>query len=324
MMIAPSGMLDRRRRGTQVSAPDNVLVGTASWTGASLVKSRKFYPRGVNSAAARLAFYASRFPLVEVDSSYYALPSQRNAETWVKGTPEGFTFNVKAFRLFTGHQTPPRGLPNDLLLALDGHFKAKSSLQYKDAPEAVLDVLWQRFEQAIRPLRDAGRLGVVHFQFAPWVTRTRRACEHIAACAARLPGYRIAVEFRHHSWFEPERIDSTLSFLREHDLVHVVADEPQGFANSIPAVWQVTQPELAVVRLHGRNRDTWTMTDAPDSSYRFNYDYPPEELAALAAEVRRIAERVRRVHVVFNNNYEDQGQRNAAAFLETLGSSVAG
>jgi len=306
-----------------VGAADNVLVGTASWTGASLVKSRKFYPRGVNSAAARLAWYADRFSLVEVDSSYYALPSQRNSATWARNTPAGFTFNVKAFRLFTGHQTPPRALPNDVIRALEAQLASHRGLYYKDTPADVLDVLWDRFEQAIRPLREAGKLGVVHFQFAPWVTGTRRALDHIAACAARLPGYRIAVEFRHRSWFEPSRIDSTLSFLRERGLVHVVADEPQGFANSIPAVWEVTQPELAVVRLHGRNRETWTMTDTPDSSYRFNYDYPPGELAELAAEVRRLALRAQRVHVVFNNNYEDQGQRNAAAFIAQLAGSTA-
>jgi uncharacterized protein YecE (DUF72 family) len=307
-----------------MSLPDNILVGTASWTGASLVKSRKFYPRGVSSSAARLEFYASRFSLVELDSSYYALPSERNSVTWVRRTPEGFTFNVKAFRLFTGHQTPPRALPPDLLDALQGPFEARANLQYKDTPAEVLDVLWERFERAIRPLHEAGKLGVVHFQFAPWVTRTRRARDHIAACAARLPGYRLAIEFRHRSWFDDtSAVDSTLSFLREHSLVHVVADEPQGFANSIPAVWEVTHPELALVRLHGRNRDTWRITDAPDSSWRFNYDYPPHELDELAGEVRRLAERAPRVQVVFNNNYEDQGQRNAAAFIESLRSSRA-
>jgi uncharacterized protein YecE (DUF72 family) len=295
-----------------------ILVGTASWTGASLLKSRKFYPRGVSSSAARLAYYASRFRLVEVDSSYYALPSERNSEGWATQTPDGFTFNVKAFRLFTGHQTPPRAIPNDLLDALRPQFEASRNIYYKDTPAEVLDVLWDRFERAIRPLRDAGKLGVVHFQFAPWVMGSRRAREHVVACAQRLPGYRIAVEFRHQSWFDDGHRDATLAFEREHGFAHVIVDGPQGFANSVPQVWEATRPDLAIVRLHGRNANTWNMKDAPDSSHRFNYDYPPQELGELAVEVKRIAEKVQRVHVVFNNNYEDQGQRNALAFLERL------
>ncbi|MGH8310326.1 MAG: DUF72 domain-containing protein [Steroidobacteraceae bacterium] len=301
-----------------MSGAENILVGTASWTGASLVKSRKFYPAHVTTAAGRLAYYASHFRLVEVDSSYYALPSARNSESWTRNTPDGFTFNIKAFRLFTGHQTPARAFPKDILQVLAEHFETNPHLFYRDTPEDVRGALWDRFVEAIRPLRDAGKLGVVHFQFAPWVTYSTLALDHIRACAERLPGYRMAVEFRHRSWFDDAHRDRTLAFEHEHGLAHVVADEPQGFANSIPAVWEATRSDVAIVRLHGRNAETWTMTDAPDSSYRFNYDYSPEELAGIAADVRRLARKAERVHVVFNNNYEDQGQRNARSFMERL------
>ena len=91
-----------------------ILVGTTSWTEKTLVESRRFYPSDVHTAEARLRFYASQFPVVEVDSSYYGLPSSRNAGLWAERTPDGFVFDVKAFRLLTQHQTPPDALPKDI------------------------------------------------------------------------------------------------------------------------------------------------------------------------------------------------------------------
>ena len=90
-------------------------IGTASWTDKSLLDSGKYYPADCKSAEARLRYYASEFPLVEVDSTYYGMPAERNSVLWTERTPEDFTFNVKAFRLFTSHQTqpkfPPQGCP---------------------------------------------------------------------------------------------------------------------------------------------------------------------------------------------------------------------
>lgn len=96
----------------------SILIGTASWTDKSLIDSKLFCPSLANTAEERLRYYASRFPLVEVDSSYYALPSAQNSVLWVSRTPEGFLFNIKAFRLFTQHQTPPAALPKDIREAL--------------------------------------------------------------------------------------------------------------------------------------------------------------------------------------------------------------
>jgi uncharacterized protein YecE (DUF72 family) len=82
----------------------HILVGTTSWTEKTLLESGRFYPPGVLTAEARLRLYATQFPVVEVDSSYYGLPSARNASLWPERTPDGFVFDVKAFRLFTQHQ----------------------------------------------------------------------------------------------------------------------------------------------------------------------------------------------------------------------------
>jgi uncharacterized protein YecE (DUF72 family) len=287
-----------------------ILIGTASWTDKSLIDSKLFYPPEVKSPEERLKFYASRFPLVEVDSSYYALPSERNAALWAERTPAEFVFDVKSFRLFTQHQTPPQALPADIRAALGP--VEKKNVYYRDVPEELCVELWTRFRSAIRPLQAAGKLGVVLFQFPPWFVYGRQNVEHIEECAKIMAGCRIAVEFRHRSWLDEAHRAEVLEFERAHGLAHVVADEPQGFANSIPAVWEATSPEVAVVRLHGRNAATWNIKGAESSAERFNYVYSPEELGGLAASIRDLSGAVQQVHVVFNNNFGNYAQRNAA------------
>lgn len=301
--------------------PRNVLVGTASWTDKSLIETKRFYPKGCNSAEERLRYYASQFPMVEVDSSYYALPSSRNAELWVERTPRQFRFNVKAFRIFTGHQTPAQALPKDIAGALKEHFASKRNVYYKDLPEEIRDDLWARFERGIHPLHEAGKLTAVHFQFPPWVVPSRDWHAHIEECAARLPGYQLATEFRQQTWFDEEHRDATLNFERQHGFAHVVVDAPQGFKNSVPQVWEAASPDLAIVRLHGRNTETWNVKGTTAASDRFNYDYPENELADLADQIQHLAKHVELVQVVFNNNYEDQGQRNAKTLEKLLGTS---
>lgn len=297
--------------------PARILVGTASWTDPSLIKSRAFYPRGCSSPEARLRYYATRFPLVEVNSSYYALPTAANAALWAERTPRDFVFHVKAFRLLTGHQTPLEALPARLRDAFP-HKPGRTTAYYKDAPTEVRDEVWRLFEAGVQPLQAAAKLGALHFQFPPWMVFSRAAFEHIEECRARLADYTLSVEFRHASWFHADHRQQTLAFERDLQLSHVVVDAPLGFANSVPAVWEATNPELAVVRLHGRNAQTWNARgDA--ASDRFDYDYSDAELEGLVAPIRELARLVRRLVVVFNNNFQDQGQRNATTLMGLLG-----
>ena len=298
-----------------------VLVGTASWSSKTLVDSGRFYPPGVSSAEARLRYYASRFALVEVDSSYYAMPSAATAQLWAERTPNAFVMNLKAFRLFTGHQTSPTVLPKDIRAALPPSTSA--NLYYRDLPAEIVDELWRRFIEALAPLRASGRLGLVHFQFAPWLLRDAAGHAHVRQCVERMAGHTVSVEFRQRSGFDGEHaVASTLAFERELGVVHTVVDGPQGFSNSVPALWEATHPGFALLRLHGRNAETWNMKGARDSSERFNYDYSDAELAALAIQVERLAAQVHTTHVVFNNNMEDQGQRNASALAQLLRARV--
>src|SRR5437879_4504389 len=91
-----------------------VLVGTASWTDPTMTATGVFYPKGADTAEERLAYYASSFPVVEVDATYYALPAERTAQLWAERTPPDFTFDIKPHPLMTGQGTAPRRLPNAL------------------------------------------------------------------------------------------------------------------------------------------------------------------------------------------------------------------
>ncbi|HKE42184.1 MAG TPA: DUF72 domain-containing protein [Casimicrobiaceae bacterium] len=292
----------------------NILVGTASWTDKTLITSGRFYPPKCNSPEERLRFYASQFPLVEIDSSYYAMPKPEVAQLWAERTPPEFTFNIKAFRLFTGHQTAAAVLPKEIVEAL-GPIN-KKNVYYKDLPRELTDEMWRQYREGIEPLRRSGKLIAVHFQFAPWVAFHPKNREHIEECQKQLHDHQLAIEFRNRTWFEGRHAAVTLGFERERKLVNVIVDEPQGMPNTIPAVWEVTNPALAIVRLHGRNHETWNKRGLMSSAQRFNYDYRDDELQELGKKIEAIS--AASVHVVLNNNYEDQGQRNARTLMSLI------
>ena len=294
----------------------NILVGSASWTDKTLIACGRFYPPACTTAEQRLRFYAQQFPLVEVDSSYYALPTAQVARLWAERTPRDFTFNVKAFRLFTGHQALPTVLPRDMQKALGPD--VKRTLYYEDLPAELRDELWRAFREALAPLAAAGKLGAVHFQFAPWVLRDRAGIAHVEHCVERMPGFLLAAEFRHATWFHGEHLERTIDWERALGLVHTVVDSPQGFTNCVPCVWDVTNPRLAIVRLHGRNKETWNKKGLAASSARFDYQYSPDELAAMVPEIRHLGTLAEHVHVIFNTNHEDQGQVGARMLRELL------
>lgn len=287
----------------------DILIGTCSWTDPTLIESGRFYPAWARSAEARLQYYTSQFGLVEVDSSYYALPSERTGQLWVERTGEKFIFDVKAFRLFTQHPTPLTALPKDIKQALPLDVKEKATIYQRDMPTELISELWIRFERALLPLDSAGKLGVVLCQFPPWFYPGEQQRDYILSCRERLPQYRIAIEFRHSSWVNDKNRERTLSFLRDNDLPFVCVDEPQGFRSSIPPVVAATS-DLALVRFHGRNREMWE-TKGISAAERFNYLYSQEELKEWVPRIKELASMTRQLHVLFNNCHRDKAVVNA-------------
>ncbi|MEU3947238.1 DUF72 domain-containing protein [Streptomyces sp. NPDC029526] len=278
----------------------DILVGTCSWTDRALIGSG-WYPPGRRDAEGRLRYYAERFPVVEVDASYYALPSARNSRLWVERTPEDFVFDVKAFSLLTGHPTRgavmPPGLPPD------------------GRDPRVRDAVWERFAEGITPLRDGGRLGAVLFQFPPWVRAGARGEDFVEECARRARGWPVAVEFRHPSWWEEGRADRTSHLLTRWGVAAVGIDMAQSLPSSIPPVAPVTSSRLSVVRFHGRST-AWGRGSKED---RFRHRYQEDELTGWIPRLRELAGRTDQVHVLFNNCCGDAAVRAAEDMSRLLG-----
>jgi len=288
----------------------DILVGTCSWTDPTLIESGRFYPSWARSAEARLQYYASQFPIVEVDSSYYALLNERTSGLWARRTGEKFIFDIKAFRLFTQHPTPLSAFPRDIREALPEELKEKTNVYSRDVPTELTDELWERFERALLPLDSSGKLGVVLFQFPPWFYPGNEQRDYILSCKERFPQYRIAVEFRHNSWVNEKNIERTLNFLRDNSLPYVCVDEPQGFKSSLPPVAEATS-DIGLIRFHGRNKETWEKKGV-SATERFNYLYSDEELKEWIPRVKELASKTRQLHVLFNNCYADKAVVNAS------------
>jgi uncharacterized protein YecE (DUF72 family) len=290
--------------------PGRVLVGISSWTEPTLIKQGDFYPKEAKSAEERLKFYASQFPIVEVDSSYYFPPSERNSVLWLERTPKDFTFNIKAYALLTQHPTKVDSLYKEVKEALPEELLAKRNVYVDKMPAELVDEVWQRFHDALMPLHSAGKLGAVLFQFPQWFVIGRKNKDYILDCQRRLKDFRIAVEFRHKTWMEERNQDETLSFLEDHDLTYVCVDMPQGFDSSLPPVAAATSKELAMVRFHGRKSETWE-AKTKTAAERFEYEYSQKELAGWAPKVQELAGQAKETHAVMNNCYANYAVKNA-------------
>jgi len=271
-----------------------------------------WYPPEANTPEQRLRYYARQFGLVEVDATYYALPAEQTAVAWAARTPAAFTFNIKAFSLFTQHPTRVAALPADL--RADVEKTGKDRVYLKDVDPAVVDQAWERFTAALEPLREAGKLGAILLQFPPWFPISRANKEYIVSCAQRVAPRQVCVEFRNRTWMTPDNQQETLGFLSDHQLPYVCVDMPQGYRDSIPPVVAATAPGLAVVRLHGHS-DKW---ESKDIHERFGYRYTEQELAGWAPKIAALARDADETHVLFNNCYRDYAQVNAQQLADLL------
>lgn len=287
----------------------SILVGTCSWTDSALVAGG-WYPPSAKGAEGRLRHYAERFALVEVDATYYGLPSRRNSELWAERTPSGFVFDVKAFSLLTGHPTRIGSLP----APLRPPGSANARVRADSLPPDVVDEVWRRFSDALEPLRTADRLGAVLMQFPPSLRPGPEAEGFVADCLGRANAFaRPAVEFRDPRWYAPERCSATAALAERCGAALVAVDTVRGLPSSVPPVAVATTRELSVVRFHGRSPH-WG-TGGKEDAYR--HRYAEEELAEWVPRIRALAERTEQVHVLFNNCCGDAAV-SAAEAMETL------
>lgn len=300
----------------RVSGRDKVLIGTCSWTDPTLIASG-WYPEDIaKKPDERLRYYAERFPLVENDASYYAIPDQKQAKLWVERTPDHFKMNFKAFGTITTHPTDPKRLPKELRESLPEDALEKRRLYPKDFPKEVLDEVHARFWVGLEPLRKSGKLGAILLQYPEWFPIGSKNKAEILRARELLPDDTLAVEFRNRTWMEERNQEETLAFLRQNGLTYVSVDEPQGFPSSIPPVAAVTAP-LAIVRFHGRNAENWKKPGLT-AAERFDYEYRLPELKEWLPKIKRLEEEADEVHLLMNNCYGDKAVNNARDLSELL------
>ncbi|OGO58449.1 MAG: hypothetical protein A2V85_06325 [Chloroflexi bacterium RBG_16_72_14] len=302
-----------------------IRVGTASWTDPTMTAAGVFYPSEADTAEERLQFYASRFPVVEVDATYYALPSRRLSELWVERTPPDFVFDIKAHALLTGQPTETKRLPKGLREALPATLASKARLYAKDLPGELLAEVWRLFADGLAPLAEAGQLGAVFLQYPKWFFTSSENRDAIREAKAALEshGLRVAVEFRNGSWFNEKNAERTLRFLEDESVALVMVDAPQGFKSSVPPVVATTTPGLAVVRFHGRRTATWEAMAGLPTVERFRYLYDRDELREWVPRVVEAASQSEDVHVLMNNCYANYGSTNARELAALLAEDLA-
>jgi uncharacterized protein YecE (DUF72 family) len=271
-----------------------IRIGTCSWADEAL--SKYWYPKGL-PAGQRLSYYAERFDTVEVDSTYYRLPGEEMVERWAERTPDGFVMHAKAFGLMTRHPVKLEQLPTDLRDEAPRDDRGRVDRPSREFRAEI----FRRFLTAFEPLRSAGKLGGILFQFPPYVVPKEASFDYLAWAREQLGDDEMLVEFRHRSWYEDEHREETLRFLEEHRMSHVVVDAPRSEGKNVPlTVLALTRPFL-YVRMHGRNAETWNVRGR-SAAERFDYLYPEKELAELVEPLRELSAQAEQAYVVFNNN----------------------
>ena len=291
-------------------AAGRIVVGTASWTDRTLTARGVFYPPAAASPEERLRYYATQFPMVEVDATYYALMAPRVSANWVERSPPHFVFDIKAFAFMTGHPAETARLPADLRAALPKEVAQKPRVYPKDLPSEVRTAIWTAFLESIAPLQQSGKLGAVLLQYPRWFLPNAATKAAVVEARDRLQGITCAVEFRNRRWFTPQTTERTLRFLADNNLPYVAVDEPQGLDSSVPPVVDVTSQALAVVRMHGRRGDLWERPGV-STTERYRYLYDSRELTEWVPRIKSLAGKATSVHVVFNNCYANYGTTNA-------------
>jgi len=266
-----------------------IYIGVTGWGDHDTL-----YKQGISSRD-KLKEYAAHFPIVELDSSFYAVQPLRNMQKWASETPEQFQFVVKAYQGMTGHE---RG----------------------DIPFDSREEMFQAFNDSLKPLVDEGKLSMVLFQFPPWFDCQRKNVDYLRYCKEKMGDLPLALEFRHQSWYSAAFLDQTLLFMQQEGWIHAVCDEPQAGEGSVPTILQPTHPEKTLVRLHGRNLHGWQKKRQKNwREVRYLYRYNENELRQWTENVQILQQQSREVHVLFNNNSGGDAADNAKQFIDLLG-----
>ena len=277
-----------------------IRVGTSGWsypTGAGTWNG-VFYPKK-KAGFDELQFYAEHFGTVEVNSSFYRVPSIDATRSWARRTPEGFEFSLKLYQKFT-HP--------DMFLKATG----------QDPSELDRDDVDQ-FRAAIDPLAAAGKLGALLAQFPASFRNDRNARGYLEWLLNAFGDYQVAVELRHRS-FSEDPVE-TMQILAAHGAALVQIDEPK-FKDSIRQNRRPNVKTMYYMRLHGRNAAEWWSHEKSED--RYNYLYAGSELDPIVEEVQEASREVRKSYVYANNHFSAKSVANAVTIKHKLGQPIEG
>jgi uncharacterized protein YecE (DUF72 family) len=297
--------------------PARLYIGTSNWADRAFVASGLFYPPELKDTPSRLAYYAERFNFGEIDSTYYAFPSRKNAGSWADAVPDGFKFNVKAFALFTQHPTPTKSIPKSFREALPPEAAKKARVYFKDAPDAVGAEMASVFEKCIAPIAEAGKLGALLIDFPPWFVPSTENRAYLRKARELFPSEQVVVEFRDRRWADDETLPSTLELLRELSCGLCCVDEPPGLKESFPPIAAATA-SVALVRFRGRNAERFGDKKATMEE-RLSWWYTDEELSEWLPRIEQLRAEVDELYLAFNTKTDDQSVVNASKLQALLG-----
>ena len=265
-----------------------VRIGCGSWADAEYVGV--LYPKEL-PAKERLRTYATWFDRVEVNATAYRTPLRTTVAEWVEQTPTGFLFDVKLHRVFAAN--PQSSAQSD--------FVAK-------------------FMGALEPLIAARKLGALLLTLEPSFTPKNHQLSEIDLLAEKLQPHLLAVELRNRGWVEPDALPSTLEYFQQRNLVWVAVDMPPlKSPKLLPAIDEVTNRNLAYLRLHGRNPN---YLKAKSAAERHEHAYTSSELEEIVARIQSLASRAKEVHVSVNTHFADFAPKAALALRQLLGQVV--
>ena len=287
-----------------------IRIGTCSWADDAL--SQYWYPAGTPPKE-RLAYYADRYSTVEVDSTYYRVPTEQMVRGWAERTPDGFVMHVKAFGLMTRHPVKLEQVPPDLRAGLPVDDRGRVDRPPREARGAV----FREFLGSLTPLRDAGKLGGILFQMPPYVVWKPSSLDYLEWANEQLGGDMMLFEPRHRSWFEDGVRDKLLRWLEERRITWVVVDAPKVDARNVPGTLVATTTPTAYVRFHGRNAGTWNVRGG-SAAQRFDHLYGEAELQEWVDPLRELSNESEEAYAFFNNNNQTNGVAQAPAGAQLL------
>lgn len=245
-------------------------------------------------ASSKLKEYAGHFPIVEVDSSFYAIQPTQNVEKWIRDTPDSFQFIVKAYQGMTGH------IRNKV-------------------PFNSIEEMFVAFRDSLKPFIEEKKLAMVLFQFPPWFDCRRENVEYLRRCREFMGDTPVALEFRHQTWFSNAYLNQTLLFMEKEKWIHSICDEPQAGEGSVPTILHPTDEEKTLIRLHGRNVYGWNKQSGENwREVRYLYRYNEIELQQWCKKIKQLSEKTKDIYVLFNNNSGGDAADNAKELITML------